>query len=99
MVRPFDLTREEHPMSISILSADAVRRALSIRDLSDPAQGPHAIQQLAKTCAERLAEAWRCPCRIHRASPIVSIADNYDCLRYPSEGVARDARYTRYVCD
>lgn len=86
-------------MSTSILSADAVRRALSIRDLTDPAQGPHALQQLVEICAGRLAQAWRCPSRIHRAGPIVSIADNYDRLRYPSEGVARDARYTRYVCD
>jgi len=86
-------------MSTSILSADAVRRALSIRDLTDPAQGPHAMQQLAEACATRLAEAWRCEARVHRACPIVSIADNYDRLRYPSEGVARDARYTRYVCD
>jgi phenylalanyl-tRNA synthetase alpha chain len=86
-------------MSTSILSADAVRRALSIRDLTDPAQGPHGIQQLVAACVERLVQAWRCPSRHHRASPIVSIADNYDRLRYPSEGVARDSRYTRYVCD
>jgi len=33
-------------MSTSILSAEAVRRALSIRDLTDPAQGSHAMQQL-----------------------------------------------------
>jgi phenylalanyl-tRNA synthetase alpha chain len=86
-------------MPKSILSADAVRRALSIRDLSDPAQGSHAMQALVDACVARLAEAWRCPARIHRASPIVSIADNYDRLRYSPESVARDARYTRYVCD
>ena len=86
-------------MSMSILSADAVRRALSIRDLSDPAQGAHALQELVEICAERLTAAWRCASRIQRSSPIVSIADNYDRLRYPSEAVARDARYTRYVCD
>lgn len=48
---------------------------------------------------QRLTEVWRCTPRIRRASPIVSIADNYDRLRYPNEGIARDARYTRYVCD
>jgi len=99
MVCPVDAHREEFHMSTSILNADAVRRALSIPDLTDPAQGPHAIQQLVDACAERLVQAWRCPSRIHRASPIVSIADNYDRLRYPSEGAARDTRYTRYVCD
>src|SRR5580704_11017195 len=86
-------------MSTSILSADAVRRALSIRDLTDPAQGPHAMQALVDACVCRLAQTWSCPSRVHRASPIVSIADNYDRLRYPREGVARDARYTRYVCE
>ena len=68
-------------MSMSILSAEAVRRALSIRDLTDPSQGAHAMQQLVDACAERLAQAWRCPSRIHRAGPIVSVADNYDRLR------------------
>lgn len=86
-------------MSTSHLSADAVRRALSIRDLTDPAQGPHALQQLVSACAERLAEAWACTASIERASPIVSISDNYDRLRYPDDGPARDARHSRYVCD
>jgi len=36
---------------------------------------------------------------VHRASPIVSVADNYDRLGYPADGAARDARYTRYVCE
>jgi phenylalanyl-tRNA synthetase alpha chain len=83
----------------SALSADAVRRALSIRDLTDPAQGPHAMQQLVDACVARLVGAWGCTKRVHRASPIVSVADNYDRLCYPPEGRARDARYTRYVCD
>jgi phenylalanyl-tRNA synthetase alpha chain len=36
---------------------------------------------------------------VHRGSPIVSVTDNYDRLNYPPGGAARDARYTRYVCD
>jgi len=86
-------------MSASTLSAEEVRRALSIRDLADPAQGSHAMQLLVDACVEGLARAWGCATRVHRASPIVSVADNYDRLRYPPEGPARDARYTRYVCD
>jgi len=85
--------------SISVLSADAVRRALSIRDLTDPAAGPHAMQRLLDEVIAALQGAWQIPARVHRASPIVSVADNYDRLHYPPEGVARDARYTRYVCD
>jgi phenylalanyl-tRNA synthetase alpha chain len=86
-------------MPASILSAEAVRRALSVRDLTDPAQGLHAMQQVVDACVERLAHAWRCAKLVQRASPIVSVADNYDRLRYPPDGPARDARYTRYVCD
>lgn len=86
-------------MSSSILSAGAVARALSIRDLTDPAQGAHAMQRLIAECVARLTTHWRCTAVIRRASPIVSIADNYDRLGYPPDAVARDARYTRYVCD
>jgi phenylalanyl-tRNA synthetase alpha chain len=86
-------------MSVCILSTDAVRRALSIRDLTDPAAGPHAMQRLIDDVLSALRLAWRCDVRLHRQSPIVSVADNYDRLRYPPEGAARDARYTRYVCD
>jgi len=86
-------------MSVCLLSAEAVRRALSLRDLTDPAAGPHAMQRLIEDVLTALREAWRCDVRLHRQSPIVSVADNYDRLRYPPEGAARDARYTRYVCD
>ena len=86
-------------MSVSLLSAEELRRALSVRDLTDPAHGPHALQQLLTTALEALRGTWGCEVRVHRQSPIVSIADNYDHLHYPPEGAARDARYTRYVCD
>jgi phenylalanyl-tRNA synthetase alpha chain len=86
-------------MSVCILSVDDVRRALSIRDLTDPSSGPHAMQRLVEDALAALREAWRCDVRLHRRSPIVSVTDNYDRLRYPPDGAARDARYTRYVCD
>jgi phenylalanyl-tRNA synthetase alpha chain len=86
-------------MSVAILSAEEIRRALSVRDLTDPAEGPHAMQQLIHAALEALRAAWGCELLVHRQSPIVSIADNYDHLHYPPEGAARDARYTRYVCD
>jgi phenylalanyl-tRNA synthetase alpha chain len=86
-------------MSVSILSAEELRRTLSVRDLTDPTSGPHALQQLIEAALEALRQAWGCAVRVHRQSPIVSIADNYDRLHYPPEGAARDARYTRYVCD
>ena len=77
----------------SILSAEEVRRALSIRDLTHPALGPHALQLLVDAAATALAAAWNISVRMQRASPIVSIRDNYDRLGYSPEAAARDARH------
>jgi phenylalanyl-tRNA synthetase alpha chain len=79
------------------LTPEALARALAVRDLTDPAQGLHSVQLVAGAAAGALAAAWRCEVVVERASPIVSIADNYDRLHYPADGAARDARYTRYV--
>ena len=81
----------------SILTPEALDRALSLRDLTDPQQGPHAMQQLLAAIHEALAERWACRRLLHRASPLVSVQDNYDRLGYPAGGAARDSRYTRYV--
>jgi phenylalanyl-tRNA synthetase alpha chain len=78
-----------------LLTTTELIRALSLRDLTDPAAGPHAMQLLLA----EIHAALPVPVHVHRASPIVSIADNYDRLGYPKGGAARDERYTRYVCD
>lgn len=80
---------------MSHLTTAELLRALTLRDLSDPAHGPHAMQLLLAEIHSRLPV----PVTVHRASPIVSVADNYDRLGYPPGGAARDARYTRYVCE
>lgn len=84
-------------MPQQILTPDAVARALAVRDLTDPAQGPHAVQQVLGAAVAALAGAWGCPARVERAHPVIPVADNYDRLHYPPDGAARDARYTRYV--
>lgn len=86
-------------MSIQILGADELRRALCIRDLTDPNQGPHAIQLLVEHITGALVSRWNAELRVWRGSPIVSIGDNYDRLGYRADAVTRDARYSRYVCD
>lgn len=86
-------------MTTNILDAAGVRRALAVRDLTDPQQGPHALQLLIDAAVQALRSAWQCEVRIERHSPIVSVADNYDRLHYPADGAARAARYTRYVCE
>jgi phenylalanyl-tRNA synthetase alpha chain len=84
-------------METKLLTADAYRQALALRDLTDPTQGSHAMQLLAAEIVRSLREMWNCEVVVHRASPVVSLEDNYERLGYPPDAAARDARYTRYV--
>ena len=86
-------------MNIHILTKEALVKALNIRDLSNPEEGTHAIQLLISEILSALKKAWNCQIHLYRESPIVSVYDNYDRLRYPEDGPARATRYTRYVCD
>jgi phenylalanyl-tRNA synthetase alpha chain len=86
-------------MSNPLLDPHAYRRALAVRDLTDAALGPHAMQRLVQSAVESLSQRWGCPAIIYRAPPVVSVAENYDELRYAADGAAREARYTRYVSD
>jgi phenylalanyl-tRNA synthetase alpha chain len=84
------------------LSAEQLSRDLAIRDLSDPADGPHAIQLIADTAVSALDAAWNrngasCEVRWCRGPRIVPISDNYDRLGYDPTDVTRAVRYTRYV--
>lgn len=80
-------------MTITTISSVALERALYLRDLSDPLQGPHAMQQIVEAIHEALASHWRCQRLLYRGSPLVPVEDNYDRLGYLPEGVVRDARY------
>ena len=86
-------------MSNHALAPDALAGALSIRDLTDPSQGDHAIQLLVQIASRTLAAVWKSDIRVVRSGPIVAVADNYDALGYDPAAVARDSRYTRYVSD
>jgi len=79
------------------LSPAQLEDALTVRDLSDPAQGPHAIQILIDRAVAALSRAWSCEVRWCRGPEIVPVADNYDHLGYAPAAVTREARYTRYV--
>jgi phenylalanyl-tRNA synthetase alpha chain len=86
-------------MKPAILTHDAYLRAVTLRDLTDPAQGPHAMQQLIDRIHQALCRCWGCALIVHRAHPAVPVEHNYDRLHYPPGGAARDARYTRYVSE
>jgi hypothetical protein len=81
------------------LSPEQLQRDLTVRDLTEPSQGPHAIQLLVHAAAESLATAWRLPVRWCRGPRVVPIDDNYDNLLIGPDAVSRDARYTRYLDD
>lgn len=86
-------------MKPAILSHDAYLRAVTLRDLTDPTQGPHAMQHLVDRIHHALRVRWGCEVRVHRAHPAVPVEHDYDRLHYPPGGAARDARYTRYVSE
>ena len=79
------------------LSTENLTAALQLRDLTDPADGMHAMQQLLGNVVDALTQSWAIPARWVRTSPLVAIEDNYDRLGFDPGAVTRDARYTRYV--
>ena len=80
------------------ITAAELQAALAVRDLSDPAAGPHALQLIVSEIRQALSTAWpSTQVRERRDHPVVSLADNYDDLGYAAGAVTRDARYTRYV--
>jgi phenylalanyl-tRNA synthetase alpha chain len=85
-------------MSTTPVSTDVLVAALSTRDLTDPAQGPHALQILVEEAVRALTPDG-VQVRLDRSRPVVPVQDNYDLLGYASDAVARDARYTRYVSE
>jgi len=82
---------------VPYLTEDQLARALTLADLTDPAYGPHCMQQLLAGATGALRERWGCPVLVHRAGRVVPVADNYDALGYRPDGPARESRYTRYV--
>jgi phenylalanyl-tRNA synthetase alpha chain len=79
------------------LSLAQLNSALSLRDLSDPGAGPHAMQLLLADVVSALERLWGVPSRTHRLNPLVATADNYDRLGYSPDDVTRDSRYSRHV--
>jgi phenylalanyl-tRNA synthetase alpha chain len=84
-------------MATQLLDSHAYGRLLALRDLTDAALGPHAMQLLLQHALDALRAAWNCPVVVYRAPPLVPSADNYDDLGYPPDGASRDTRYTRYL--
>jgi phenylalanyl-tRNA synthetase alpha chain len=81
------------------LTPPDISAALSLRDLTDPAAGPHAVQALLDAAVDALAARWGCATEVRRPSPLVAVEDNYDRLGYDPAAATRAGRYSRYVSD
>lgn len=79
------------------LTPDQLHRALTLRDLTDPAQGAHAIQALLSAIVDTLQGTWQNTVRYVRNPPAVAVAENYDRLGYDPADATRARRYTRYL--
>jgi phenylalanyl-tRNA synthetase alpha chain len=82
---------------VHALSPQALADALRVPDLTQPANGPHALQTLVADATNALTGAWGCRADIVRLPAILAVADNYETLGYSSDAITRDSRYTRYV--
>ena len=83
----------------TLITTHELSAALRQRDLSDPGQGPHAMQIILAQIVDALTRAWRCTVDVQRRRPLVAVEDNYDRLGYAPADIVRDARYTRYVAE
>ena len=72
-----------------LIDADALRRALSLRDLTDPATGPHAMQLLLDELVGALTRAWGCARLVHREEMVAEVVD---AERIPHAAVRGDRR-------
>ncbi len=75
----------------------SIEELLRQRDLTDPTQGVHCVQLVVDAIESALARAWAIPVQRDPGPRIVTVADNYDRLRYPADAVTRDRRYSHYV--
>ena len=78
--------------SVPSLPLAELRRALAIRDLTDPEQGEHALQLLIDAVVASLRDTWGSEVCLRRASPVVSTRDNYDRLGYPPDAITQPAK-------
>src|SRR5690625_738247 len=85
------------PTSAHTLEVQHLIAALGVRDLTDPSQGPHALQLLVDQIVNAATARLDAIPRVERSNPVVAIEDNYDRLGYRPDAISRDARYTRYV--
>jgi phenylalanyl-tRNA synthetase alpha chain len=81
------------------MTQDQLDRALQLRDLTDASAGPHAMQLIVQALEDAVATAYQTTVRRDPGPRVVTVADNYDGLRYAADDITRDRRYSHYVGD
>jgi phenylalanyl-tRNA synthetase alpha chain len=81
----------------SYITRTQLAEDLALRDLSDPTQGPHALQLILANVVDALRAAWSIATETVRHSPVVPVENNYDRLGFDAAAVTRDQRYSRYL--
>ncbi len=85
-------------MKVEIMAPDRLVSSLSIVDLSSPENGLHAINIVKDVVLRTLKIRYGdVVLDEYRTSPIVSTAQNFDQLLFPTDNPGRSSRYTRYV--
>lgn len=75
-----------------------IEDSLRIVDLSDPANGRHAINLMVESIFKMIAQIPNYPKPIiYRTGPITSIEENFDLLLFPPDNLSRSSTYTRYI--
>jgi phenylalanyl-tRNA synthetase alpha chain len=77
-----------------------IKKSLEILDLSDSANGLHAINLMVDLIYQTLQRTPGNPWPIiKRASPITTVEENFDLLYFPADNLSRSPIYTRYIDD
>ncbi|MDD7973748.1 hypothetical protein [Roseinatronobacter alkalisoli] len=79
------------------LSEARLSQYAKLRDLTDPAQGKHAINLVLDRLVTAVSVWSGLPAEIFRRDPVVPIEDNFDRLYYDANAIARSTRYTHHV--
>lgn len=82
------------------MAPELLAKSLAVPDLSDPKNGINAINLVVERIIKSLSNSFGpLPIDVYRASPEVSVEENYDLLLFPADNAGRSSRYTRYVND
>lgn len=86
-------------MKTMVMSPEKVKGALAIKDLTDSQNGIHAINLLIERIRIHLSQkaGWPSPDLKRSASPISSVANDFDRLYFPIDSLSRSPVYTRYI--